>query len=86
MIRALLLQQSQIDLLRQDNVSPIRVTNAMMAGQPVPAIAVPWYKHGNILVFLQRNPNVDKLDLVCLPPLYRRGFVGADTSLFRSSI
>ena len=66
MIRVLLQQQLQIDLLQHDHISLIWVANARIADQAVPAITVPWYNHGNVLAYLQRYPAANKLDLVGL--------------------
>jgi hypothetical protein len=86
MVHMLHQQQSQISMLQHDHISPIWVANTRVAGKAVPAIEVPWYKHGNVLAYLQHHPTVNKLDLVGLRHLYRSGIVNADTALHRPSI
>jgi hypothetical protein len=83
MLQTLDQQQSQIDLSQDDHTSSTRVVEARMAGTAVPAIARPWYSR-NVLEYLQRNPNTDKLSLVRIPLVYCHAVT--DTSPFRSSI
>jgi hypothetical protein len=56
-------QQSQINLLQDNHTLPTRVVEARMGEIAVPAIARPWYSE-NVLEYLQRNPDTDKLSLV----------------------
>jgi hypothetical protein len=78
-MQILLLQQAQIDILNQRRISPIWFVNAKLAGNLVPAIVVRWYRQGNVLAYLRCNPNVNKLDLVCLLSVSCRR-VGVETS------
>ena len=36
-----------------------------MTTKTVPAIATPYYRNGNIIDYVRRHPNVDRLNLVC---------------------
>ncbi|KIM85777.1 hypothetical protein PILCRDRAFT_344290 [Piloderma croceum F 1598] len=62
MVHMLDQQQSQISMLQNDHISSIWVANIRVAEKAVPAIEVPWYKHGNVLTYLQHHPAVNKLD------------------------
>ena len=79
MIHALLHQQARIDQLQNDHISSVRAAKTTIAGIAVPAVAVRWHRHGNMLAYIQRNPHVNKLNLVRLPPLCRSS--SADPSL-----
>jgi hypothetical protein len=79
MIHAFLRQQSRIDQLQNDHISSIRAAKTIIAGIAVPAVAVRWYRQGNMLTYIQCNPHVNKLNLVRLPPLY--GSSGVDPSV-----
>ena len=49
--------------LSHPNICPVWFL--MSSGQPVPAIAMPWFNNGNVLDFTRKNPGIDKLDIVC---------------------
>jgi len=53
--------------LRHPNLSPVVINDVFMKGTPVPALTIPIYENGDIHSFLRRNPNVDRLALVCIP-------------------
>jgi hypothetical protein len=64
MLHELQQQRLRIDLLQHDNISPIWVADARMAGVAIAAIGSPWYQNGNIIEYLRLNPEADKLSLV----------------------
>jgi hypothetical protein len=64
MINSLAEQQSQIDVLDHSHVAPMSTVSASIAGISIPAIKMPLYENGNILVYLYRNADVNEGALV----------------------
>jgi serine/threonine protein kinase len=45
-------------------IAPTWPATVTSAGYVVPAITTPYYRNGNVLQYVRRNPNVDRLDIV----------------------
>ena len=46
-----------------EHISPTWPATVTSAGFVVPAITTPYYRNGNVLQYVGRNPNVDRLDI-----------------------
>jgi hypothetical protein len=53
-------------LLNHPNISPIWLLRSSMSAETIPAFAMPWFEHGNVLDFAYRHPHINKLNIVRL--------------------
>ena len=42
----------------------------VLLDESIPAIALPWFENGNVLEFTRQHPDVDKLAILRLVPLW----------------
>lgn len=52
--------------LSHPNVTPFYGFCTDIGRPEIPSLVSPLYEHGNIMHYLKTNPNIDKLNLVCL--------------------
>jgi hypothetical protein len=48
-----------------EHISPAWPASLTLAGHTVPAIVSPYHRYGDVLKYLGRHPNINRLDLVC---------------------
>jgi hypothetical protein len=63
MIQTLALAEHKWSTLNHPNICPTWLLTS--SNQPTEAVAMPWFTNGNIVDFMEKNPSINKLVIVC---------------------
>ena len=62
-IQTLALAEREWSKLNHPNICPTWLLTS--SNQPTEAVAMPWFTNGNIVDFMEKNPSINKLVIVC---------------------